>query len=77
MQGFNLVYGDDISNLNGFWGFYQDPKVGGQFALAFTSQLGVNNPYWPIKISAYPTCKLQLLMTFNLSQGMKTQSTHF
>jgi len=49
----------------------------GQFALACKSQRGANNPYWPIKISAYPTCKLQLLMTLNLSQGMKAQSAQF
>jgi hypothetical protein len=76
-QGPNLVYGDDISNLKGFWGFYQDPNVGVQFALASTSQCGAHNPYWPIKISAYPTCKLQLLITLNLSQGIKAQSAHF
>jgi hypothetical protein len=50
--------------------------VGGGFALAFTSQLGADNPYWPINISAYPTWKLQLLMTLNLSQGIKAQSAH-
>jgi len=44
-----------------------------QFALARTSQRDANNPYWLIKISANPTCKLQLLM----SQGMKSQSAHF
>jgi hypothetical protein len=48
-----------------------------QFALAHTSQHGANNPYWSIKISVNPTCKLQLLTTLNLSQGMKSQSAHF